>query len=327
MASPWSADSVVTAEQPGGLGNLHFLSLKAGARVVSTVRRKRAWFWMSRVTVVLRGIFPGSAKATFRIFGSRLIEIALADDYWIPAVMLGHAYEPEILAVLSKVLGPDSFFIDAGANVGWWSLFASTIIAEPSRIVAIEPAASTFGDLLRNARLNNTPFTCERAAVWSEGGKRLPLRFSSQAREGAHLECDDSPTGQRAEQVELVPSVSIDEIIERTTSPFGSLVLKLDVEGAEVQALEGLRGQIDKIDLIIYEDHGKDPHATVTDAILGLGFEVFFSDSSGQMRPVVSAEDAQKLKPNVKIGYNFFAACPESRIAAILHGQATARLG
>ncbi len=319
MTSTWNVDRVITEKRPRGIGALHFFCLMAGARIIRTFARGHSWFLMSRVTVVLRGIFFGPSKAVFRVFGCRSIEIALTDDYWVPSIMLGHENEREILTILPQILDEDSLFVDVGANVGWWSLYASTIIPDPARVVAIEPAASTFGDLMRNCQLNQNSFTCLRAAIWSEGGQRLSLRFSNRAREGAHVEWDGGPSNRNFDHTEQVPSVCLDDIIDDSSMPVSSLVVKLDVEGVEIQALRGAQRNLNEIDVIIYEDHGNDPEARVTSAVMELGFEIFFGDRSGQMRPINSIDEARAVKRNARIGYNFFAVRPRSRTAGEVH--------
>lgn len=313
----------MTASNPvPGLGRLHLLLLHAGARLIQIVGRRRAWSWTSRLTIALAVVFRKPARVVFTVFGSRYIEVTLSDNYWIPSILLGHGNEPEVHAVLSRVLTPDSFFIDAGANIGWWSLFASTIIADPARIIAIEPAASTFADLVRNAQLNGMAFQCMRAAVWSAAGEEVSLRFSEAAREAAHVAWEGTLWDQPSAQTEMVPSVTVGEIAG--SAPESKLaVLKLDVEGSELAALAGAGKYARAFDLIIYEDHGKDPKAMVTAEILRLGYSVFAADRAGGLQAVASVASAQRIKPNPRLGYNFFAVRPGS-LAEVRLGVAAA---
>ena len=94
----------------------------------------------------------------------------------------------------------------------------------------------------------------------------------------------------RSEQTELVTSISIDDVVDGLTQRSTSLILKLDVEGAELQALQGLRKHIPDFEMIIYEDHGKEPTARVTAEMLRLGFLVFTSDRVGNVAPVESVD-------------------------------------
>ena len=300
----------------------HLSLLLAAAFVIKTVSRQHTWrFWMNRALTASNLIFRNHARLMFRVFGSRIMEVALDDHYWMSSILLGHENEPEIQAILSRVLSPDTFFIDAGANIGWWSLFASTIIPDPARIVAVEPAASTFRDLSANAWHNDMCFSCVRAAVWDRGGETLPLRFAESTRQSAHIVWQGTLWNLSEGQEEMVPTVCIDEIIDanhewvRRASP---LVLKLDVEGSELQALDGARKHLSDFDLIIYEDHGKDPAARVTAEMLSRGFAVFSGDRHGLLSPVKSVADAQSIKRNPGAGYNFFAVPPGSRFLAML---------
>jgi FkbM family methyltransferase len=314
-----SFSDVVVQAWPNGRARIHLFLLLAGAQIIRAIDPGRAWFWTSRLTVVLRCLSPESSKATFRVFGSRLITIALSDDYWIPSVALGHENEPEILAVLSDRLSPNSLFIDAGANIGWWSLFASTVISDPARVIAIEPAESTFVDLQETSNLNHSAFTCLRAAVWNQSGEQLPLSFDRHAREGAHVAWRGTWCEPGSEHIELVPSICVDDVVDGLTQRPAALILKLDVEGAELQALRGLRKHVEDFEMIIYEDHGKEPTARVTAEMLRLGFVVFASDRLGNVSPVESPAHAQSIKRNPKRGYNFFAVRDSSVESAQQH--------
>lgn len=304
------------------LNRFHLTLLLAVAFVIKIVSRRDAWrFWMSRALRASNLIFRNHARMMFRVFGSRLIEVALDDYYWMPSILLGHENEPEIQAVLSKVLSPDAFFIDAGANIGWWSLFASTMIADPARIVAIEPAANTFGDLNMNAWRNGMCFSCVRAAVWDRSGETLPLLFAESTRQSAHIVWQGTLWNLPAGQEEIVQSVCIDEIIDANYEHVrraSSLVLKLDVEGSELHALDGARKHLSDFDLIIYEDHGMDAGAQVTAEILSRGVAVFSADRHGLLSPVESVAVAQSIKRNPGAGYNFFALPPGSRLLTML---------
>lgn len=301
---PWSV-----VEWPSGLARLHLSLLLAGALIIrGTLGPELARIWMARLTLLLRWLSAGPARVTFRVFGSRVVELSLSDDYWIPSVTLGLDYEPEVLAVLSGTLSPDALFIDAGANIGWWSLFASTIIQDPARVIAIEPARSSFADLQRDAQLNSFPFTCLKAAVWSQGGMELPLRFEQRARAGAHVERANALCeGLGVDSLELVSSVCIDEVVDQQAQGSGPLILKLDVEGAEIPALRGMREHLHEFDLIIYEDHGKDPECRVTAEMFRLGFDIYYGDRQGNMCRVYSLVEALAIKRDPRHGYNFFA--------------------
>ncbi len=54
------------------------------------------------------------------------------------------------------------------------------------------------------------------------------------------------------------------------------VVIKLDIEGAEIQALKGASDILMHEPLIIYEDHGKDRNSTISRYISEeLGYEIY----------------------------------------------------
>jgi FkbM family methyltransferase len=50
-----------------------------------------------------------------------------------------HFFDPEDLAVLEPMIGPDFVFIDAGANVGAYTLFVAARGGEGATVIAVEP--------------------------------------------------------------------------------------------------------------------------------------------------------------------------------------------
>jgi FkbM family methyltransferase len=187
-------------------------------------------------TIVLGRIFGAGNFAYVRVFRTKLLRISLADSYWMPTVLRAGEYEPEIAFVLDKVLQSDSVFIDCGANIGWWSLFASTRIASPERIVAVEALPSTFTQLVRTARLNHDPFIRVNAAIWSTSGEDLVMR----ARRDRAAATSVITEMRHPYRIEKTQSLTLDDITGGMNPGRGRVVVKLDVEGAEADALRVL---------------------------------------------------------------------------------------
>ena len=49
------------------------------------------------------------------------------------------SYEPEVSSTLRQVLRPGGTFVDIGANIGWFSLLAASLVGPTGRVIAIEP--------------------------------------------------------------------------------------------------------------------------------------------------------------------------------------------
>jgi len=140
-------------------------------------------------------------------------------------------------------------FIDVGANVGYYSLLASKLVGKYGRVIAIECIPQTAAILKINlcfASADNV-ILIDKAA-WSSRTRLqmlIPRGFYGQASAvGLHK-------GSIFDKVE-VEAISLDEIIE-SLNIHKIKMLKIDVEGSELQVLEGGRKTLKKTKYIIVE--------------------------------------------------------------------------
>ena len=141
--------------------------------------------------------------------------------------------------VLPKVI------IDAGANVGFTSVFYADKYPQ-AKIFAIEPAPSNFRMLVKNAApyTNIIPI---RAALWCAGGN-----IAITGLEFGHWGFRVSDASETS--VETVPAVTVESVISQYGIEFID-ILKLDIEGAEKEVLEGSNAWIDKVGAMAVETH------------------------------------------------------------------------
>jgi len=105
-----------------------------------------------------------------------------------------------------------------------------------------------------------------------------------------------------------VPSVTVDSLLRRCCPGLaGPVVVKLDVEGAEIPAGEGAAQTLAERDVIfLFEDHGQDPECRVSRHLMDLGMVVL---SPGHPHPLTIAE-IRAVKTDPLRGYNFAACWP-----------------
>lgn len=126
---------------------------------------------------------------------------------------------PEMLT-WRRVLGPGDLFIDVGANIGSYTIWAAELGAE---VIALEPAKDTFALLKENVALNGYQVKPIEAAAGSACGI---TRFTTGRDCVNHLD----PEGSVETKM-----VTIDSIIkDRTVAG-----MKVDVEGFEFEVLRG----------------------------------------------------------------------------------------
>jgi len=142
---------------------------------------------------------------------------------------------------------------DVGANVGIYSLLASLRAGPSGKVYAFEPLERNLQHLRRHITLNNLQnCTVFEEAVCNEQGTR---RFSTAA--------SDSCTARLSPDGEIrVPSTTLDTCIygaKRLRTPD---IIKIDVEGAELEVLEGSHRALAEFHPTIFlEIHGTQLHA------------------------------------------------------------------
>ena len=257
---------------------------------------------------VTRGLYGRFARGLARLFpagnavwlhegGAAPFRIALGDAYWTRFALYRAPYEPEIAAVLRAARGATPLFCDLGANTGWWTTRAAPFF---ERVIAVEAASATFAELEGNAaHLPNV--TLHRAAIHARSGEALTFVNTHLSHASAQLE-NGAPATAR-DRTETVMTRAIDDLV-----PAGlPALVKLDIEGAEIAAVEGAARALEEGTVLIYEDHGNDPACAISAHLLARpGIRLFHVAGGLVEMPELAAIRALKTDPFK--GYNFVAA-------------------
>jgi FkbM family methyltransferase len=152
-------------------------------------------------------------------------------------------YEPNEFAYLSGILKPGMIFIDAGAYLGLYSLFASTLVGEEGTVLAVEPSRRDFQRLKENAELN------KRKNI-----RLLPIGLSNDSSDRDLLVADETHSGQNTLGGFAYPGVKedgrlrvrverLDDVVQK--EGFKQVdIIKMDTEGHELFVLQGARETI-----------------------------------------------------------------------------------
>lgn len=153
-------------------------------------------------------------------------------------ILRSGVWEPEIASFFLGWLRPGMTFIDAGAHVGHHTLLASDLVAASGRVIAFEPHPLLGQVLRRNA---------ERAGCANVAISSLALGRTGGTAELVLHPCDNfgaSSLRADSETAHLprapVQVTALDDYLERAGVPAVD-VIKLDVEGAELDVIEGAR--------------------------------------------------------------------------------------
>lgn len=147
-------------------------------------------------------------------------------------------YEPIEAYLFVRLLRPGCVVFDVGANVGQYTLLASSAVGEAGAVHSFEPVPRNFDRLkshvelngLRNAHLN-------RVAAWRESTELCFGRPSSEANDGSYT---IGAAGEIRARAIRLDEYAVENKIDRLD------VVKMDIEGAELGAIEGMIGLLER---------------------------------------------------------------------------------
>jgi FkbM family methyltransferase len=143
-------------------------------------------------------------------------------------------WEPYETSLLLELLRPGDVFVDVGANIGYFSVLAASVVGEEGAVFAFEPDPANYQLLEANAALNNLQH-CVRL---------VPAALSDEAGQGRlFLSADNLGDHQVYQGEDSRPSVPI--TLHRGSQYLdGRLqqldLLKVDTQGSEYQVIAGL---------------------------------------------------------------------------------------
>jgi FkbM family methyltransferase len=142
-------------------------------------------------------------------------------------------WEPDVSRAIEAHLGPGDVFVDVGANIGYDSLLASTIVGPNGQVVAIEPAPQTFSLLQRNVVENDARnVRAIGVAVAPEPG-RVGLYELSATNIGA----TSTLASRGGTLVASVDALPLEQLL--TPEELARVrLIKMDIEGAEAPVLQ-----------------------------------------------------------------------------------------
>lgn len=238
--------------------------------------------------------------ATIALGSDAQISFPASDPYWNRMLLRSYDHEPELARLLRLLAGVDHGFVDCGANIGYWSVFAASQAGGGKPVLAIEASASTYARLVANARPHADRIETFHRAIFDRSG--IEVRLNAEAHEARGIAAEGE-----ASNGEVVMSTSIDDLLDRRGWAERRLVVKLDVEGVEREALAGMERALGKGALVIYEDHGSDPTHGLTRHVIeerGLNVHLLLDDRTV---PIARGDELNAHKRDRTKGYNLIA--------------------
>jgi FkbM family methyltransferase len=207
---------------------------------------------VGRVTGRSWGHWDGEAWRTVGppLFGRRTVLAEDAEGHklrvrlaqWVDLTSLIGRPEEAVVERVVKQLPVGGTVIDAGAHIGRYTLMAASTVGPSGRVVAIEPGPDTFALLCENAALNRmTWITPVQVALGGKDGRAELFTGSDQATNSLRGEWLDKLEGSQSAARRACETVTVRSLPSLLAELGVSQVdlLKVDVEGAELEVLQG----------------------------------------------------------------------------------------
>jgi FkbM family methyltransferase len=154
-------------------------------------------------------------------------------------VLSGHPYEPGIAATFNRCVERGMAVVDVGANIGCLTMLLASLVTASGLVVAVEPNPENIKLLEASRRVNGFD---QVLVVQAAAGRRTGLL-------ALNVSHSNGMTGELPQDADAVfashpvPCFALDAILPKNRR-FG--LIKIDTEGAELNALIGLSETIDR---------------------------------------------------------------------------------
>ena len=174
-------------------------------------------------------------------------------------VFLAGNYDPLLMRIKSG-----DIVIDAGANIGMFTIRAAKIVGNSGSIIAVEPQDTNIEYLKENIRLNALKnVKVINKALYQHDNEKVHFGGMGVAGHISPLNSD-----------KLVETISLSSIVSEFANQ--DFWLKMDIEGGEefLFALDQDLSYLNKLKGIAYEIHSADGFSLLNSQLIKLGFKV-----------------------------------------------------
>jgi FkbM family methyltransferase len=167
------------------------------------------------------------------------------DDYVGGSIIREREYEPHLTRIFQQFVRPKMQVLDIGANMGYFSLLAASLVGPGGHVYSWEPARENVKLLLASKQLNQ--FSNIEIVQGAAGSKSGLLKYFPNFSNGLVMQIGNERP-EEAVPAETVMALRVDDYLPRDAK-IG--FIKIDVEGFEYEALSGALETIQRCHPII----------------------------------------------------------------------------
>lgn len=207
---------------------------------------------------------------------------SMAKNFSSLSVYLTGQRDPELQAFIASRLKPGQVFVDVGANIGVYSVFASRLVGPSGRVLAIEANPGTHRYLADNMARNGLSNVATLNCAVGDADGHLQISTDRRNAGATHVAISD-------EKGATIRVRRLDDILREQGVECVNY-LKIDVEGYELPVL---RGAIDMIrgspDIVVQTElipahAGRYGHSirAIVELLTGAGLTAYSPDAQGR---------------------------------------------
>lgn len=237
-------------------------------------------------TCLLRPRYRCVSAGGFRLY------VDMRDAMIGSSIASGAPYEAHLAAVLRKALRPGDTFLDLGANIGYFTMLAASLVGPSGRVIAFEPRHDNVALLRLSARENG--FGCVEVHPLAAAEREQAFKYYPHPDNSLSHVVEEARLGSGTSHA--VRAVALDEALAGLPRLD---VVKMDIDGNEPRALAGMRGLLTRHHPLLFFELAPscleqvsraDPEALLEE-IRRLGYELRTLGLDGYASPPQTAQE------------------------------------
>ncbi len=230
------------------------------------------------------------------LFFDNTIKIALpsSTDIYLTGAK-SHSSEIRLAKYLIHTINEGNSFLDIGAHVGYFSILVSVLLKNSGKIISVEPSEKTYKLLFENCTSYKN-IKCINSALSNISAPisfyEFPSMYSEyNATDITQYEKQTWYKNYKPTKKEIIAS-TIDILCDENN--FIPDIIKIDVEGAELQVIEGAATLLKKNNPIIIMEYiiaKSDNYINATNVLCQHNYQAYIIDSAGQLVKTYNIEE------------------------------------
>lgn len=182
---------------------------------------------------------PRGVEYKLRVPGEGIVRIGYRETLGWSSLLYG-LFERDELEFVSRYLRPGEVVMDAGANVGLFSVVMGRAVGRNGAVFAFDPVPTNIARLRANLKENGIDASGVFEVALGSANGQMDLKMSDDT---AYASIQVVQSGFDNGLTIPVKVKKLDDVWEELRRPPVSF-LKMDVEGAEVEVITGSRGML-----------------------------------------------------------------------------------